>query len=228
MVLHPNELAKIQFFYGIKNNDNLGFEYFIFCTFAKYKLSIMNEKIIIFSAPSGSGKTTILKALIQSDLHLAFSISATSRQQRKNESDGKDYYFFTPEQFKKELIQGSFIEWQEVYENQFYGTLKTEIDRLFALKKNVVFDVDVLGGLSLKRIFGDKAFAIFIMPPSLETLENRLLKRGTETEESLRKRLQKADYELSFAHNFDYILVNDNLEESIETAHRIILEFLEN
>ncbi len=204
----------------------MGFEYFIFCTFAKYKLSIMNEKIIIFSAPSGSGKTTILKALIQSDLHLAFSISATSRQQRKNESDGKDYYFFTPEQFKKELIQGSFIEWQEVYENQFYGTLKTEIDRLFALKKNVVFDVDVLGGLSLKRIFGDKAFAIFIMPPSLETLENRLLKRGTETEESLRKRLQKADYELSFAHNFDYILVNDNLEESIETAHRIILEFL--
>ena len=188
----------------------------------------MNEKIIIFSAPSGSGKTTILKALIQSDLHLAFSISATSRQQRKDESDGKDYYFFTPEQFKKELINGSFIEWQEVYENQFYGTLKTEIDRLFSLKKNVVFDVDVLGGLNLKRIFGDKAFAIFIMPPSLETLESRLLNRGTETEESLRKRLQKAAYELSFAHDFDYILVNDNLEESIETAHRIILEFLEN
>lgn len=186
----------------------------------------MNEKIIIFSAPSGSGKTTILKTLIQSDLQLAFSISATSREQRKDEIDGKDYYFFTPEKFKKEIIKGSFLEWQEVYENQFYGTLLSEIDRLHAQKKNVVFDVDVLGGLNIKKHYGAKALALFIMPPSLDVLRKRLIKRGTETEESLEKRLKKAVYELSFKDQFDVILVNDQLGLAIENAYKIVSQFL--
>lgn len=186
----------------------------------------MNEKIIIFSAPSGSGKTTILKALIQSDLDLAFSISATSRQQRKDEIEGKDYYFFSPEQFKSEILKGSFLEWQEVYENQFYGTLKSEIDRLFTLGKNVVFDVDVLGGLDIKQFYGDKALAMFILPPSLDVLRKRLITRGTETKESLEKRLKKAEYEISFKDKFDVILVNDQLELSVQKAHQIIVDFL--
>lgn len=186
----------------------------------------MNEKIIIFSAPSGSGKTTILKALIQSDLDLAFSISATSRQQRKDEIDRKDYYFFTPEQFKSEIEKKSFLEWQEVYENQFYGTLKSEIDRLFTLGKNVVFDVDVLGGLDIKQFYGDRALAMFILPPSLDVLRKRLITRGTETEESLEKRLKKAEYEISFKNKFDVILVNNKLELSVQKAHQIIADFL--
>ncbi len=187
----------------------------------------MDGKIIIFSAPSGSGKTTILKTLIQSDeLQLAFSISATSRQQRENEEEGKDYYFFSPERFKEGIANEDFLEWEEVYENQFYGTLKSEIDRLHTLKKNVVFDVDVLGGLNLKRFFGKRALAVFIMPPSMEVLEERLRGRGTETEETLGKRLKKAAYELSFSDKFDYILINDKLEESISTAHQVIFNFL--
>ncbi|NLJ83152.1 MAG: guanylate kinase [Bacteroidales bacterium] len=187
----------------------------------------MDGKIIIFSAPSGSGKTTILKTLIQSDeLQLAFSISATSRQQRENEEEGKDYYFFSPERFKQGIANEDFLEWEEVYENQFYGTLKSEIDRLHTLKKNVVFDVDVLGGLNLKRFFGKKALAVFIMPPSMEVLEERLRGRGTETEETLEKRLKKAAYELSFSKKFDYILINDELKESIPTAHQLIFNFL--
>lgn len=187
----------------------------------------MEGKIIIFSAPSGSGKTTILKTLIQSDeLQLAFSISATSRQQRENEEEGKDYYFFSPDRFKQGIINEDFLEWEEVYENQFYGTLKSEIDRLHTLKKNVVFDVDVLGGLNLKRIFGKRALAVFIMPPSMEVLEERLRGRGTETEETLEKRLKKAAYELSFSDKFDYILINGELKESISTAHQIIFSFL--
>ena len=187
----------------------------------------MDGKIIIFSAPSGSGKTTILKTLIQSDeLQLAFSISATSRQQRENEEEGKDYYFFSPERFKQGIANEDFLEWEEVYENQFYGTLKSEIDRLHTLKKNVVFDVDVLGGLNLKRFFGKKALAVFIMPPSMEVLEERLRGRGTETEETLEKRLKKAAYELSFSKKFDYILINDELKESISTAHQLIFNFL--
>jgi guanylate kinase len=186
----------------------------------------MNEKIIIFSAPSGSGKTTILKALIQSDLHLAFSISATSRKQRKDEINGKDYYFFTPEEFKDEIKKGSFLEWQEVYENQFYGTLLSEIDRLHLQKKNVVFDVDVLGGLNIKKYYGSNALALFIMPPSLDILRERLINRGTETEESLGKRLKKAVYEISFKNQFDVVLVNDQLESAVDKAYEIVSAFL--
>jgi guanylate kinase len=186
----------------------------------------MNEKIIIFSAPSGSGKTTILKELIQSDLHLKFSISATSRKQRSDEKEGKDYYFFSPEKFKKEIEKESFLEWEEVYENQFYGTLKSEIDRLFNLHQNVVFDVDVRGGLTIKHIFGKQALAMFIMPPSLKVLEQRLIVRGTETKESLKRRLKKAEYEISFAHEFDVILVNDKLDVSVSKAYQLISDFL--
>jgi len=186
----------------------------------------MAGKLIIFSAPSGSGKTTILKELINMDLHLAFSISATSRKQRKDEVEGKDYYFYSPAQFKKGIEDNLFLEWEEVYENQYYGTLYSEIDRLFALKKNIVFDVDVLGGLNLKRNFKEKALAVFIKPPSIEELRNRLLKRGTETEESLRKRLEKANYELSFINHFDQVIVNDDLEQSIKQSYQIISTFI--
>ncbi len=186
----------------------------------------MNEKIIIFSAPSGSGKTTILKELIEMDLHLAFSVSATSRQQRKDEVDGKDYYFYTPAQFKESIKNNLFVEWEEVYDNQYYGTLHSEIERLFALRKNIVFDVDVLGGLNLKRSFKEKALSVFIMPPSIEELKNRLIKRGTETSESLNKRLEKATYELTFVNNFDKVIVNDNLKQSIKQSYQVIAAFL--
>jgi guanylate kinase len=186
----------------------------------------MYQKIIIFSAPSGSGKTTILKELIQSDLQLAFSISATSRKQRTDETNGKDYYFLLPQQFKDKIEQGAFLEWQEVYENQFYGTLKSEISRLFKLNKNVVFDVDVLGGLNIKRYYGEQALAMFIMPPSLDVLRQRLITRGTETLESLEKRLKKAEYEISFAKQFDVVLINDKLKQSIDSSYQIISDFL--
>ncbi|MBP7103065.1 MAG: guanylate kinase [Bacteroidales bacterium] len=186
----------------------------------------MNEKIIIFSAPSGSGKTTILKRLIQSDLQLEFSISATSREQRNDEVNGKDYYFFTSQQFNEEIKKGSFLEWQEVYKNQFYGTLLSEIDRLHAQKKNVVFDVDVLGGLNIKKYYGSNALALFILPPSLDVLRERLIKRGTETEESLEKRLKKAVYEISFKDQFDVVLVNDQLESTVDKAYEIVSAFL--
>jgi len=200
--------------------------YFVLLHLEIFQIFLMNQKIIIFSAPSGSGKTTILKELIQSDLPLAFSISATSRKQRSDEINGKDYYFLTPEQFKQEIVKDAFLEWQEVYENQFYGTLKSEITRLFSLNKNVVFDVDVLGGLNIKRYYGEQALAMFIMPPSLDVLRQRLITRGTETQESLEKRLRKAEYEISFAKEFDVVLINDKLKQSIDSSYQIISDFL--
>lgn len=185
-------------------------------------------KLIIFSAPSGSGKTTIVHQILPQFPELQFSVSATSRAMRPGETDGKDYYFLSAEQFENYRDQGKFLEWEEVYKDQFYGTLLSELDRIWALGKHVVFDVDVKGGLNIKRQFPDKALAVFIQPPSVEELKNRLLKRGTETEESLKKRVGKAEEEMGYAPQFDKIIVNDNLEKAVEETRRTIREFLDN
>ncbi len=186
----------------------------------------MENKVVILSAPSGCGKTTILKALMTYGLSLEFSISATSRQRREGEVDGKDYYYFTPEQFKAKVAAQEFLEWNEVYAGQYYGTLLSEVDRIGAHGHHVIFDVDVKGGLSIKQHFGDRALAVFVMPPSIEELQHRLQGRGTETPESIQKRLQRADYEISFSKQFDYVLVNDDLDKAIREARTLIEDFL--
>ena len=186
----------------------------------------MNGKLIIFSAPSGTGKTTIVKHLMQSDLGLEFSISATSRQKRNNEQDGKDYYFFTPEMFKEKIKNNEFLEWEEVYPNQFYGTLFSELDRIYSNNHHALFDVDVFGGLRIKEKYPDDSLAIFLIPPSLEVLRERLLLRGTETEDSLKKREDKASIELLHQDKFDAIIVNDNLQTAQNEAYRIVNDFL--
>lgn len=188
----------------------------------------MSGKLIIVSAPSGAGKTSIVKHLLKEQPLLAFSVSATSRAKREGECDGKDYYFLTADDFKRRMANDEFIEWQEVYHNQFYGTLKSEIERIWNEGKHVIFDVDVLGGLNLKKIFGDKALAVFIQPPTVEALRERLCGRGTEDEASLKKRLDKAEYELSFADQFDTVIVNDILKTAQEEAVTKVNSFLEN
>jgi guanylate kinase len=186
----------------------------------------IDGKLIIFSAPSGTGKTTIVRHLLQSDLPLEFSISATSRHIRQNEADGKDYYFFTPEIFKAKIENKEFLEWEEVYGNQFYGTLFSEVHRIWSNGKHALFDVDVIGGLNMKDKYPDRSLALFLMPPSLEVLKERLICRGTETEESFNKRKDKAIYELRFADKFDTIIVNDDLITAKEEAYRIVKHFL--
>lgn len=186
----------------------------------------MENRVIILSAPSGCGKTTLLKALMERGLPLEFSVSATSRQKREGETDGRDYYFFTPEQFKEKVAQEAFLEWNEVYPGQFYGTLLSEVDRIAQNGHHVIFDVDVKGGLSIKERFGPRALAVFVMPPSIEVLRQRLLNRGTETPESVEKRLKRADYEISFSNRFDYVLVNDDLDAAIREAYGLISGFL--
>lgn len=185
-------------------------------------------KCIIFSAPSGAGKTTIVHALLEKDLGLAFSVSACSRDPRPNETHGKDYYFLGNEGFKEKIRSGAFIEWEEVYSNNFYGTLKSEIERIWEEGKVVLFDVDVIGGLSLKKLFKENAFAVFVQPPSYEELESRLRKRKTETEEKIAQRMEKARKELSFAKEFDVILVNDQLDQAILDAENMVRKFIEN
>ena len=187
----------------------------------------MNGKLIIFSAPSGTGKTTIVKQLLQIGLPISFSISATSRAMRQGEIDGEDYYFFSPQEFKHKIDRQEFLEWEEVYSNQYYGTLRSELDRIWNQNKHVIFDVDVIGGLNIKKQFQDKALSVFIMPPSLEELKHRLQYRGTETEESLQKRLQKAEHELSFAPKFDKVVLNDNLERAVEETYNLVKNFIE-
>ena len=183
-------------------------------------------KLIIFSAPSGAGKTTIVKQLLQKNLNLEFSVSATSREARKNEMHGKDYYFLSSEEFAQRVKNEEFLEWEEVYLGTSYGTLKSEVERIRNLGKNVVFDVDVVGGLNIKKFYGDEALAVFVQPPSVEELEKRLRFRSTETEEKIKVRLAKAQHELSFAHQFDVIIVNADLEKAVKEAEEIVREFL--
>lgn len=187
----------------------------------------MNGKVIIVSAPSGAGKTSIVKHVLQFLPKLRFSTSATTRDIREGEVNGKDYHFLTVDEFKDGIDRDNFLEWEEVYHNQFYGTLKSEIRRIWDEGKVVIFDVDVKGGLNIKKYFGDKALAIFVEPPSVQELENRLRKRGTETDESLRKRMEKAEYELSFAPQFDKVILNDNLDDAREEMLQTIREFLD-
>ncbi|MBS1951595.1 MAG: guanylate kinase [Bacteroidetes bacterium] len=187
---------------------------------------MMGGKAIIFSAPSGSGKTTLVHHLLKTNPDLGFSISAATRDKRgRKEQNGKDYYFLTPEEFKHKIDNDEFIEWEEVYAGNFYGTLKSEIDRIWSEGKNVIFDVDVRGGLNLKKYFGDKALAVFVKVPSLDVLKQRLNDRGTETEESLSRRLFKANFEMTFQDKFDVILLNENLDKSLAEAQRLYDRF---
>ena len=187
----------------------------------------MNQgKLIIFSAPSGSGKTTLVHHLLSKpELKLAFSVSATSRAKRPNETHGKDYYFLSAEDFKNRISTGDFLEWEEVYTDQFYGTLRSEIDRIHAQGKHVMFDVDVVGGLNIKKQFGDDALAVFVQPPSILELENRLRNRSTESEESLQKRVGKAAKEMEYAKQFDVVLVNDDLDIAKAEAEELVADF---
>lgn len=188
----------------------------------------MAHKAILFSAPSGSGKTTIIKRLLKYFDCFEFSISATSRQPREGERDGVDYYFLKPDEFERRVKDGDFLEWEEVYAGTRYGTLKSEIDRIAQKNKVVIFDVDVNGGLNIKRYFGDEALAIFVMPPSIEVLEQRLRQRGTESEESIQKRLGRSAKELDEANKFDITIVNDDLDRAVEETKRVVESFLEN
>lgn len=186
----------------------------------------MKGKAIIFCAPSGSGKTTIVKHLIDQFDDLGFSISACTRDKRgRNEVHGKDYYFLSISDFRSKIEMEKFVEWEEVYPGGYYGTLKEEIDRLWSLGKNVIFDVDVKGGLQLKKYFGKDALAIFVKVPSIKELEKRLKERGTESEASLAERLYKVEFEMTFQHKFDVILVNDDLKQSFEKAEKLYTDF---
>ncbi len=183
-------------------------------------------KLIIFSAPSGAGKTTIVKHLLQQNFNLEFSISATSRKARHNESHAKDYHFLSEKEFHTKVKSDDFLEWEEVYKGTCYGTLKSEVERIRDLGTNVIFDVDVVGGLNIKKYYGDEALAIFVQPPSVEELRNRLQVRSTETEEIIQMRIAKAEHELSFANKFDVVITNDNLHKAFLQAEKIIPEFL--
>ena len=183
-------------------------------------------KAIIFSAPSGSGKTTIVKHLLKNNPDLGFSISASTRDKRgRKETDGVDYHFLSPEEFKSKIDNDEFIEWEEVYAGNFYGTLKSEIERIWSQDKNVIFDVDVKGGINLKKYFGDKALSVFVKVPSLEVLKKRLDERGTESEESLSRRIFKAKFEMSFQDKFDSVLLNADLKTAIAEAQRLYDSF---
>ena len=185
-------------------------------------------KTIIFCAPSGSGKTTIVKHLLAKfEQNLGFSISACTRDRRgRNEVHGKDYYFLSIDEFRQKIEENAFVEWEEVYPGGYYGTLKSEVERLWGQGKNIIFDVDVKGGLKLKEYFGDDALAIFVKVPSMEELERRLRSRGTETEESLSKRLYKVKFEMTFQNRFDVVLLNDDLETSLEKAESLYTTFV--
>lgn len=183
-------------------------------------------KLVIFSAPSGSGKTTIVRELLKRFPQFEFSISATSRQPRGVEQNGVDYYFLSGDEFRERVERGEFVEWEEVYAGTCYGTLRSEMERIWQKGNVIVFDVDVMGDINLKRLFAADACSIFIMPPSIEELERRLRGRGTDSEEVIRKRISKADFELSKAPEFDHVVVNDNLAEAVEEATQIIETFL--
>ena len=186
----------------------------------------MSGKLVILSAPSGAGKTTIVKHLLKLDLGLEFSISACSRKKRKGETDGKDYYFLTSEEFEAKINNEEFIEWEQVYKDCYYGTLKSEVERIWNNGNTVIFDVDVVGGINIKKQYHDKALSVFIKPPSVKELEKRLRKRSTEPEDIILKRLQKAEKELAYAVKFDRTVINDNLQTAQKETENLIREFL--
>ena len=183
-------------------------------------------KVIIFSAPSGAGKSTIVNYLLGKNLGLEFSVSATCRAPRGKEQHGKEYYFFTEEEFKRRIAAGEFLEYEEVYPGCFYGTLNSEVQRIWAEGKTVLFDVDVVGGLNIKKKFGNQALALFIQPPSVEALRERLQGRGTDSPEKIEQRVAKAEYELSFAPRFDTAIGNDRLDDALAEAERKVRDFL--
>ena len=186
----------------------------------------MSGKLIIFSAPSGAGKSTIVHHILNCGFNMEFSVSATSRPPRPNEVDGIDYYFLTTEEFRSKIRKNEFLEYEEVYPNSFYGTLRSEIERITSESKNVIFDIDVLGGINIKKQYEEQALAVFIAPPSMEVLHQRLINRGTDSPEMIAKRIGKAEFELSFAPQFDKVVVNDDLEKAKTEAERLIRNFL--
>lgn len=185
----------------------------------------MEKKVIIFSAPSGAGKSTIVKHLLGKFNFLEFSISATSRAPRGAEVDGKDYYFFSTEEFENKIKKGDFVEYEEVYAGSYYGTLVSEVQRIWAKGNIIIFDIDVKGGVNLKRLYGGNALAVFIQPPSVEELRNRLVGRGTDSPEAIERRVAKAAEELTYADKFDVVLINDNLQEALAKAEKIVSDF---
>lgn len=189
-------------------------------------MEIKGGKCVVFSAPSGAGKTTIVHRLIEKIPSLSFSISACSREARPNEKNGVDYYFLSIDEFKSKIKNNEFIEWEEVYTNNFYGTLSCEIEKIWNENQNVIFDVDVVGGINLKKYFGNKALSIFVKPPSIKILEERLRARKTESEEKIKIRIQKATDEMKRAKEFDYILENNDLNLAVKEIREVILKFL--
>jgi len=183
-------------------------------------------KLIIFSAPSGSGKSTIINIVLQKEFNLEFSISATSRAPRGEEKDGVEYYFLSSEKFKEKIKNNELVEWEEVYPGTFYGTLKSEVDRIAAKGNNIIFDLDVVGGLNLKKMYGEQALSIFIQPPSIEELEKRLTSRGTDSPEKIKERLSKANEELSYANKFDTVIINDDLNKAVRLTEDALRNFL--
>lgn len=186
-------------------------------------------KLIVFSAPSGSGKTTIVQHLLkQEDLNLEFSISCTSREARENEEHGVNYYFISLKEFKQHIKNGDFLEWEEVYRDNFYGTLKSEVERIWSLGKNVIFDIDVVGGLRIKKKFPEQTLAVFVKPPSIDELKIRLKKRQTESDERINMRIAKASVELATAPQFDFIIKNYDLDTALNEAHELVADFISN
>ncbi|RLD65818.1 MAG: guanylate kinase [Bacteroidetes bacterium] len=183
-------------------------------------------KLLIFSAPSGAGKTTLVRYLMKEIPNLEFSVSATSRKAREGEQNGSDYHFLVLDDFKRKIADNEFVEWEEVYEDHFYGTLLSEVERIRNSGNHVVFDVDVKGGLNIKKQFGDQALAVFVKPPSVEALKERLIGRNTETEETLKKRLDRAVFELGFEDKFDVTIVNDDLEKAKEESMRLVKNYI--
>jgi len=187
---------------------------------------LMSHKALIFSAPSGSGKSTIVRHILEHHPEMEFSISATSREPRGEEQDGVDYYFLSEDKFRRLIAEDGFVEYEEVYAGRFYGTLKKEVERIWAEGHVIVFDVDVKGGINLKNYFGDDALSVFIQAPSLEVLRQRLESRGTDSAADIEKRLAKASEEMSYAHQFDVLLLNDDLQKALEEAENLVSDFL--
>lgn len=188
----------------------------------------MEGKLVIISAPSGAGKTTIVRHLLKSKLNLSFSISATTRPLRGDEINGEDYFFLTIPEFRKKIEEDDFVEWEEVYKDLYYGTLKSELERIWSTRHHVLFDVDVKGGITMKKKFGANSVAIFIMPPSIEELENRLIKRATDSPEKISMRVRNAREELELINEFDHIIINDDLNKAKDEAFKLVYDFINN